>query len=217
MPAAVLAVSVARAALADERPIRILALGDSLTAGYGLSHEDGFVTQMQAALDAHHAGVVLLDGGVSGDTSRDALERLDWVLGGPADRPDAALVELGGNDGLRGLDPATMGRQIGAILDRLAALHIPVLLSGMFAPPNMGAQYATHFRAAFAPLAARPGLLWDPFFLDGVAGRPALQQADRIHPNAQGVRVIVNRLLPRLLELAAVARAAHAGTVASAP
>ncbi|MBB2201969.1 arylesterase [Gluconacetobacter tumulisoli] len=200
-----------RAADGADRPVRILALGDSLIAGYGLAHGDGFVAQLQAALDARGDRITVLDGGVSGDTSTDALARLDWALG---DRPDAVIVELGGNDGLRGLDPARMERNITAILDRLQALHLPVLLSGMYAPPNMGAPYAQSFRAVFDRLSHRPGILWDPFFLDGVAAHPGLVQADHIHPNPNGVRLIVRRLTPMVEHLA---RMAHQPEVPETP
>ncbi|MBM9401253.1 arylesterase [Gluconacetobacter azotocaptans] len=192
-----------RAADGPARPVRILALGDSLTAGYGLAHGDGFVVRLQAALDARGDRITILDGGVSGDTSTDALARLDWALG---DRPDAVIVELGGNDGLRGLDPALMERNLTAILDRLQALHLPVLLSGMYAPPNMGTPYGQSFRAVFDRLSHRPGILWDPFFLDGVAAHPALVQADHIHPSPDGVRQIVRRLTPMVEHLAAMAQ-----------
>jgi acyl-CoA thioesterase-1 len=112
------------------------------------------------------------------------------------DGADAAIVELGANDGLRGVDPAVTERNLRAILDALAARHIPVLLSGMYALPNLGPDYAAAFRAVFDRLGARPGVIYDPFFLDGVAAVPALNQPDRIHPNAEGVRRIVARLLP---------------------
>ena len=180
-----------------------MALGDSLTAGYGLAHEQGFVVQLQQALDAAHLDAHVYDAGVSGDTSADALARLDWALG---DNPQAAIVEIGGNDGLRGLPPADMEQNIAAILDRLRARHIPVLLSGMVAPPNMGASYASAFRAAFDRLGKRPGLIYDPLFLQGAALHEDLEQPDHIHPNAAGVRAIVARLLPSVRALIAKAR-----------
>jgi len=181
-------------------PLRLLTLGDSLTAGYGLPHEDGFEAQLQAALAKAGHPVQIIDGGVSGDTSTGGLARLDWVLGEGA---DAAIVELGANDGLRGSDPALMEANLTAILDRLAARHIPVLLSGMYAPPNLGEAYFTQFRAVFDRLSKRPGLLYDPFFLEGVAGHPELIQADGLHPNARGVRIIVARMLPLVEQLLA--------------
>ncbi len=186
------------------RTVRILALGDSLTAGYGLPHDQGFVAQLQAALDRAGAHATVLDAGVSGDTSAGGLARLDWALG---DHPDAAIVELGANDGLRGLDPGQMERNLAAILDRLSARHIPVLLSGMYAPPNLGMPYFHAFRAVFDRLSRRPGLIYDPFFLQDVAGNHALNQGDGIHPSPPGVTIIVRRLTPMVLRLVDEARA----------
>jgi acyl-CoA thioesterase I len=196
------------AAAADApRPLRILAFGDSLTAGYGLPHADGFVPQLQGALDAQHAGVTVLDGGVSGDTTAAARARLDWVL---ADHPDAAIVELGGNDALRGIDPKETAANFDAILERFRKEHIPVLLSGMIAPPNMGKNYGDAFVGTFTAIerkhAQDPLLIYDPFFLQGLVGHPELAQADHIHPNAAGVKRVVARITPLVLRLAAVAR-----------
>jgi acyl-CoA thioesterase-1 len=188
---------------ARAEPLRILALGDSLTAGYGLPHADGFEAQLQAALTAQGHDVKILDAGVSGDTSAGGLARLDWAL---ADGADAAIVELGANDGLRGVDPADMARNLTAILDRLAARHIPVLFTGMYAPPNLGNDYETAFRAVFDRLGKRPGLIYDPFFLQGVATDPALNQADGLHPNPRGVKILVARLLPLVDRLIAEAQ-----------
>ena len=176
-----------------EASVRLLVLGDSLTAGYGLPHADGFQARLLAALTASGRDVTIVDGAVSGDTSAGGRARLDWVL---ADGADAAIVELGANDGLRGLDPAQMEANLTAILDKLAAKHIPVLLSGMEALPNLGPDYAAAYRAVFDRLSKRSGVLFDPFFLEGVAADPLLNQSDRLHPNAEGVRRIVARLLP---------------------
>lgn len=174
--------------------MRLLALGDSLTAGYGLPQGQGFVPRLQAALAAKGRVVRILDAGVSGDTTAGGLARLDWAL---AERPQAALVELGGNDGLRGLPPAASRASLAGILDKLAAAKIPVLLAGMLAPPNLGADYGREFAAMFTDLAReRPGVLLYPFFLDGVAGDPALNQPDGIHPNPTGVAIIIERILP---------------------
>ncbi len=175
-------------------------LGDSLAAGYGLAHDDGFQAQMQAALRAHGNDVTLVDAAVSGDTTAGGLARLDWALG---DGADAALVELGGNDGLRGLDPANTKANLTAILDKLQAKHIPVLLTGMLAPPNLGPDYGDAFKSVFTELGKRPGLLFDPFFLQDVAAKPELNQADHIHPNAAGVKIEVARLLPLMERLIA--------------
>lgn len=181
-------------------PPRLLILGDSLATGYGLPAEEGFERQLAAALA--HAGhpVTIVDAAVSGDTTAGGRARLDWALG---DGADAALVELGGNDALRGLEPRDTYANLAAILDALAARHIPTLLCGMLAPPNMGEAYAAEFRAVFENLGKRPGLLYDPFFLAGVAAMPTLNQPDHIHPNAEGVRRVVARLLPLVEDLLA--------------
>jgi acyl-CoA thioesterase-1 len=184
-------------------PLRLLILGDSLTAGYGLPHADGFQARLAAALHARGIDVTLIDGAVSGDTSAGGLARLDWAL---ADGADAAIVELGANDGLRGLDPLEMERNLTAILDRLAAKHVNVLLSGMYPPPNLGPDYTRDYRAVFDRLSRRPGLIYDPFFTDGVALTPSLIQADGLHPNAEGVARIVTRLLPLVVRLLGEAR-----------
>jgi len=174
-------------------PVRLLVLGDSLSAGYGLAEADGFEAQLAAALRAHGHDVRIIDGAVSGDTTAGGLARLDWALG---DGADAAIVELGANDGLRGVDPADTEANLTGILNKLAARHIPVLLTGMYALPNLGADYAGAFRAVFDRLGKRPGVLYDPFFLQDVATVPALNQSDQLHPNPDGVKRIVARLLP---------------------
>ena len=178
---------------AQARSVRLLVLGDSLAAGYGLALPDGFQAQLAAALRARGHDVIIVDGAVSGDTTAGGRARLDWAL---ADGADAALVELGGNDGLRGIDPANTEQNLTAILDALDAKAIPALLTGMEAPPNLGSDYASSFRAVFARLGQRPRLIFDPFFLEGVASDPALNQADHIHPNPTGVKKEVARLLP---------------------
>jgi acyl-CoA thioesterase-1 len=175
-------------------PVKLLILGDSLTAGYGLPVQDGFQARLAAALKADGRNVTLVDGAVSGDTTADAAARLDWVLAGG--RVDAALVELGGNDALRGLDPEQMRRNLSYILNVLSAKHVPVLLSGIIAPPSFGADYATKFNAVFAALGRRQGVIFDPFFLAGLPGHPDWVQADGIHPNAAGVKIEVKRLTP---------------------
>ncbi len=197
---AIIAVGLLAPLAAQAAPVRLLVLGDSISAGYGLAHDEGFEAQLAAALRAHGHDVSIVDGAVSGDTSAGGLAQLDWSLG---DGADAAIVELGGNDGLRGVDPADTEKNLGAILDKLAARHIPVLLTGMYALPNLGRDYSQAFRAVFDRLAARPGVLYDPFFLEGVATVPALNQPDRIHPNADGVKRIVARLLPLVEKLLA--------------
>ena len=183
--------------------LRLLVLGDSLTAGFGLPRSEGFQARLAAALKDRGIEVTMIDGAVSGDTSAGGLARLDWVLGEGA---DAAIVELGANDGLRGLDPAEMERNLTAILDRLAARNILVLLSGMYPPSNFGPDYRRDYRAVFDRLSQRPRLLYDPFFLEDVALVPALIQPDGLHPNAIGVARIVERLLPLIVRLLTEAR-----------
>jgi acyl-CoA thioesterase-1 len=197
---AIFALALVLPLAAQAAPARLLVLGDSLSAGYGLPHDQGFEAQLAAALRARGHDVAIMDGAVSGDTTAGGLARLDWSLG---DGADAAIVELGANDGLRGVDPADVEKNLGAILDKLAARHIPVLLTGMDAMPNLGPDYARAFGAVFARLGKRPGVLYDPFFLDGVAEVPALNQPDGLHPNAAGVQHIVTRLLPLVEKLLA--------------
>jgi acyl-CoA thioesterase-1 len=179
-------------------PLRLLVLGDSLTAGFGLARADGFQARLDAALRERGLSISLIDGAVSGDTTAGGLARLDWVL---ADGADAAIVELGANDGLRGLDPGEMERNLTAILDRLAEKHVKVLLTGMYPPSNFGPDYTRDYRAVFDRLSKRPGLLYDSFFLEDVATVTALNQADGMHPSPEGVALIVGRLLPMVLRL----------------
>ena len=185
------------AASADATP-RILVLGDSLSAGYGLPADDTFPARLEAALEAAGTPAAVINGGVSGDTSAGGRTRLDWML---ADRPDMAIVELGGNDALRGLDPDQTYANLDAILKRLREENVAVLLAGMLAPPNMGRDYADDFAAVFPRLAEEHGVPLYPFFLDGVAADPDLNQPDGIHPNAAGVDVIVERILPHVQDV----------------
>ena len=206
---AALAALASRARAQSTGPIRLLVLGDSLTAGYGLPAGQGFVPRLEAALRARGRDVRALDAGVSGDTTAGGLARLDWAL---AERPHAALVELGGNDGLRGLPPRDSRANLSAILDKLAARGIPALLAGMVAPPNLGTEYGREFLSTFADLAReRPQVVFYPFFLEGVAADPALNQPDGIHPNARGVEEVVRRILPAVETLLARVSAAPAG------
>lgn len=175
--------------------LRILAFGDSLTAGYGLKPGDGFVPQLQRALAGAGIDVEVIDGGVSGDTTAGGLARLDWAL---ADRPDLVILELGANDMLRGIDPALTRANLDAMLGRLAQAKVAVLLAGMRAAPNLGADYGGQFAAIYRELAARYRVPLYPFFLEGVAADPRLTQADGLHPNAAGVAEIVRRILPEV-------------------
>ncbi len=173
--------------------MRILALGDSLTAGYGLPQGDGFTDQLQAALQGQGYDAVVLNAGVSGDTTAGGLARLDWAL---ADAPDIVIVELGANDALRGIDPASSRANLAAILDELQARGVPALLAGMLAPRNLGADYVDAFDGMYGALAEEYDVPLYPFFLEGVAAEPDLNQPDGIHPNASGVAIIVEGILP---------------------
>lgn len=181
----------------------VLVLGDSLTAGYGLPQPDAFPVQLQSALRNLGHDVSVINGGVSGDTSAGGRSRLDWLLASPV---DAVIVELGANDGLRGLDPATTRANLDWILSRLGEKGLAVLLTGMVAPPNLGADYGAEFNTLYADLARAHGVALDPFYLEGVAADPALNQKDGIHPNASGVAIIVKRMTPKVLELLALAQ-----------
>jgi acyl-CoA thioesterase-1 len=191
-----LLLGAAQAAAAE--PVRILVLGDSLTAGYGLPPDEGFTARLQARLRDRGYDARVFNGGVSGDTSAGGLARLDWAL---ADEPDIAIVELGANDGLRGLDPAALSANLDAILQRLRAADVRVLLAGMRAPPNLGRDYEAAFNRVFPALAEKHDVAFYPFFLEGVAARPALNQPDGIHPNRAGVAVIVDRITPYVVRL----------------
>ena len=183
---------------AAERTTRIVVLGDSLSSGYGLAAEDAFPVRLEAALKAAGHLVAVINAGVAGDTTAGGRARLDWAL---ADRPDAVIVELGANDGLRGIEPDATYANLDAIVSRLTAKGVAVLLTGMYAPPNLGRDYVKQFNAVFPRLAARHGVAFYPFFLDGVAARPELNQHDGIHPNASGVAVLVDRMAPHVVRL----------------
>jgi len=174
-------------------PLRILAFGDSLTAGYMLAAEDAFPAQLERALRRDGYQVSVVNAGVSGDTTADGLARLDWALG---DKPTHVLVELGANDALRGLDPAFARDNLDKILGSLRGKNIPFLLGGMLAPRNLGGEYGRQFDAIFPDLAQKYKVPLYPFFLDGVAQRPGMTLSDGLHPSPQGVAEIVRRILP---------------------
>ncbi len=175
---------------------RLLAFGDSLIHGYGLAAGQTLPERLEAALRARGLAVEVINGGNSGDTTAAGRARLDWMLAGGG--VDLVLVSLGGNDALRGLDPAATFDTLDAILTRLGEAGLPVLRAGMLAPRNLGADDTAAFDAVFPKLAEKHGAAFYPFLLDGVALDPALNQADGIHPNAAGVDVIAARLAPRL-------------------
>lgn len=183
-------------------PLRVVVFGDSLAAGYGLLPADGFSARLQDWAD-ENAGVPVTveNAGVSGDTTAGGLARLDWTLGG--DLPDALILELGANDALRGIDPAETRANLDAMLDRLTGAGVEVLLAGMLAPRNMGADYIAEYEAIWPALAAEYDIVYQPFLLDGVAGEPSLNQADGIHPNAQGVDRMIAHIAPFMEKLLA--------------
>ena len=185
---------------AAERIVNIVAFGDSLTAGYGLAANEAFPAQLQRALVAKGLAVKVANAGVSGDTTAGGLARLDWSI---PDGTDAVILELGANDALRGFDPAVTRKALDAMLRRLQERNISVLLCGMVAPPNMGADYGRAFNSIYPDLAAEAGAILYPFFLTGVAADPKLNQNDGLHPTAAGVAVIVARILPEVEELIA--------------
>lgn len=174
-------------------PVTVLALGDSLTAGYGLEQEESFPAQLETSLHSAGYSVNVVNAGVSGDTSAGALARIEWAL---AERPDIVVVTLGGNDALRGLDPAQTYENLDQIIARIKQAGSRVLLAGMRSPRNLGADYNEAFDQIYPNLAKRYDLLFYPFFLEGVAAEPSLNQADGIHPNAEGIRLIVKGLQP---------------------
>lgn len=184
--------------VAAAEPVKILALGDSLTAGYGLPEADAFTTRLQQALKDKGYDVQVINAGVSGDTTAGGRARLDWALG---DQPDVAVVELGANDGLRGLDPASTRENLDAILTTMKERKVPTLLAGMYAPRNLGREYGDRFNAIYPELAAKHDVPLYPFFLEGVALDPKLNQEDGMHPNAKGVAIVVDGILPHLTAL----------------
>jgi acyl-CoA thioesterase-1 len=190
--------------------LHVLAYGDSLTAGYGLDPGKSFPAKLQTWLRARGLKVTVQNAGVSGDTASAGLSRLDWALAGvPNGKPDLVILELGANDMLRGVDPTVTARALSAILERFGKDGVPVLLAGMKAAPNMGAAYARQFDAVYPALAKRYGVPLYPFFLDGVAGNKALNQADGMHPTSKGVDIIVTRIGPMVHSLLKRPSAAH--------
>jgi acyl-CoA thioesterase-1 len=178
----------------------IVAFGDSLTAGLGLARDQAFPAQLQAALNARGSAAKVINAGVSGDTATAALQRIDWAL---PDDADAVIIELGGNDALQGIPPDGTKAAIEKVIEKVQARGLPVLLAGQEAPPNMGKDYADRFRAIFADLAQRYDVIFYPFFLEGAALNDELMQEDGIHPNAKGVAVIVENIMPKVDELLA--------------
>ncbi|MBZ9975713.1 arylesterase [Mesorhizobium sp. BR-1-1-10] len=190
-------ISSARAA-----PFKIVGFGDSLMAGYGLGTGEGFTDKLQAALRAKGHDVIVANAGVSGDTSSGGLARLDWSV---PEGTQLVILELGANDMLRGVAPDITKRNLDEMLGRLKERKIAVLLAGMRAAPNLGADYQSAFDAIFADLAGKYDVPLYPFFLDGVAGQPGLQLEDGLHPSARGVDLMVERILPTVEKAMAAA------------
>ena len=189
---------------ANADPIKIVALGDSLTAGYKLPPNAGFPEQLADALAAKGYQVNVMNAGVSGDTSSGGLARLDWAVGPGT---DVLILELGSNDALRGIEPHVTRANLETIMTRMNDRGINVLIVGMLAPPNMGDAYGADFNTIFPSLAEKHGALLYPFFLDGVAANPALNQSDGMHPTEEGIAVIVENMLPTVEQVIARATA----------
>jgi len=209
-----LALSAAQMPQASGQPVRILAFGDSLTQGYGVPPGTDFPARLEKALNARGLNVTVINAGVSGETSAGGLARADWLLGDGKSGADAVILELGANDGLRGLPVAEMDKNLDAILSKLKARNIAVLFAGMKAPRNFGARYAAEYDEVFPKLAAKYEALFYPFFLEGVALDQALVQPDGLHPNPKGVDVIVKGIEPLAERLVQQAKARRAGAPA---
>ena len=187
-----------------QAPVKIVALGDSLTAGFGLPPAAAFPARLQAALAAKGIMAEIVNAGASGDTASGGLSRLDWSV---PEGTEAVILELGANDALRGSDPNVTRQALDAILRRLKERRIEVLFAGMRAPRNMGADYVAAFDRIFPELAAAHDVMFYPFFLEGVARESTLNQQDGIHPTARGIDIIVERILPKAEELIARVKA----------
>lgn len=185
-------------ALAEGRVI--LAFGDSLTAGYGLAPEDGFTRQLEQALRQQGRDIHVVNGGVSGETTSGGLSRLEWLLSTMTDKPDLVIMELGANDALRGISPDITRDNMAGMLAILEKANITTLVAGMIAPPNMGPEYGARFNRIFPELSAQYHDALYPFFLEDVAGNARLNQKDALHPTAEGVAVIVKKIIPHILK-----------------
>jgi acyl-CoA thioesterase-1 len=203
--AALTAMILSSTGASAKEEVRLLVLGDSLAAGYGLPSSQAFTTKLQAALTERGHAVRIINAGVSGDTTAGGLARMDWVMG---DKPQAAILELGANDGLRGLDVGAMRANLTAILNRFDKDGVSVLLAGMKAPPNYGGDYFRAYEKVFTDLAKEYPVIFYPFFLEGAATLSDLNQQDGIHPNAKGVEIIVRNILPAVEQLLARVKAA---------
>ena len=195
------ATEAAPTAEAKEAEILIVAFGDSLYAGYGLDQKEGFAPELQAALIAAGRDVRVHNAGVSGDTTAAGLRRMDFVLDSLSRKPDLVILGLGGNDLLRGLKPADSRANLDAMVKKLQDRDIPVMLTGMLAPPNLGAAFSDEFNVIYPVLAKKYDVALYPFFMDGVVGRPDLFLPDGLHPTAEGIDIIVKKIAPQVAEL----------------
>jgi acyl-CoA thioesterase-1 len=195
-----LLIALAMAAPAVAKDAHVLAFGDSLTAGYGLPPGQGFAAQLEDALRRNGVAARVADAGVSGDTAAAGRARIGWTLDGLERRPDLAIVALGANDMLRGISPRQTRADLDSILGELKRRGIPVLLAGMLASPNLGPQFRRDYDSIFPDLARKHGVALYPFFLAGVAGNPALNLPDRVHPNFQGIKRMVSGILPSVMK-----------------
>ncbi|WP_434783316.1 arylesterase [Gimibacter soli] len=198
-----LCVAPVSAVRADAEGPKIMAFGDSLTAGYGLPAGQGFTDRLQVWLRENGLPEAkVINAGVSGDTSSGGRSRLEWALAGvPGGKPDLVILELGANDGLRGVTPTITRENLTAMVAAFKEKEIPILLAGMLAPPNLGPDYAAVFNPIYPTLAEQDGVTLYPFFLDGVAADPTLNQSDGMHPNEEGVAIIVSKIGPEVLKL----------------
>lgn len=193
------------AAKAQGRDVNILAFGDSLTAGYGLPPDQGFVPQLEDTLRRNGVRAHVINAGVSGNTAANGRARVKWTLDGLKVKPDLAIVALGANDMLRGYSPAQTREDLDFILGEFKKRDIPVLLAGMLAPPNLGSRYMSEYNSIFPDLARKYRAPLYPFFLAGVAGIPAFNLPDRVHPNFQGIKRMVSGIAPTVMKALAAA------------
>lgn len=194
-----LGLGMASTAQAQGRDLNILAFGDSLTAGYGLPPGQGFAPQLEETLRRNGVRAHVINGGVSGNTAANGRARLKWTLDGLKVKPDLAIVALGANDMLRGYPPSQTREDLDFIMAEFKRREIPVLMAGMLAPPNLGSRYMTDYNSIFPDLARKYGAPLYPFFLAGVAGNPALNLPDRVHPNFQGIKRMVSGIAPTVM------------------
>ena len=196
--AALVTISASAGAAAEEAKT-IIGFGDSLMAGYGLNQTDSFTVRLEAKLKSEGLDVHVINAGVSGDTTTGGKSRLAWTIDGQSKKPDLVILELGANDSLRGIEPSLTRENLDWMLAQLKQRGVPVLLAGMMAPPNMGRDYGTEFNTIYPDLAKKYGVAFYPFFLDGVAADPSLNQGDGMHPNPEGVKIIVGKIAPYVM------------------